>query len=814
MRHPTTLAIYRCIFEFVFVQQYIWVPFINNNVFYQSNTLSNNSCAASTTSAVLAFISQFSLLGGELWFFVISWDLRLAYTNPFSSYKQNRRYYTILVLSIALISSFALIFWGPTQYGVATEGYTIFWSILLAFEFISYIFNTEKIAKILSTGVAYGFSFRGVWSLAIILYTNRSELSWDTMSPFRSKHQRKLVEKVVNEGLLLKPHLNSALRSEVLYFTTQGIMYAARECDRHNVEKMSSNEDSNQFGISELSNNEGTRDFSFIERLSHVIKIDNTSKKVVSMPFFQDEATTRETFSNIAKITELQQQQITKDKSHDFELEAESLGLLDSLDDNEEFTKDNNVIESKDPNLSNGNYYNNDLESNIDSNKNQSKDGLDNHDSINDSSNSNITIENNKDKPEIISTNTIKSAKHLTLTKEVLNDFKKKSIKNPLELSNRGSTSNSITESVETTKWRDTMDIEFQFSNGTPDRKQKSTSFDSNISTWQRIRGKRGNNQSIDSNDNRSSTSSSSAHSNKSLSKVVVTALSRAKEIYFIVMGNVFPTTTLSERYDLKGSWVNRHRIAIKHKINKNGKQKRMKDIENSAPLLFDNDVRQKIVLLPTVANSLAEQIRRDVTFLRDQGLMDYSLLVGVKRQRFEVIKESNSGASNSSFMTSITNSLELENPFQRKKDGGISASIVEGPGTFYFGIIDVLQEWNYSKKLERYFKLFILRLEGDGLSAIAPDLYAARFYEGAVLDFLEGIENNTNHFVSNRRKPYRRSYVITSPLHNSDLERDTNTTTISKIDINYSVSKPSMNSMNVEVDVQRNTVRLLHNEL
>jgi hypothetical protein len=31
------------------------------------------------------------------------------------------------------------------------------------------------------------------------------------------------------EGLLLQPHLNTALRAEVLYFTTRGIMFAAKE---------------------------------------------------------------------------------------------------------------------------------------------------------------------------------------------------------------------------------------------------------------------------------------------------------------------------------------------------------------------------------------------------------------------------------------------------------------------------------------------------------------------------------------------------------------------------------------------------------
>lgn len=34
------------------------------------------------------------------------------------------------------------------------------------------------------------------------------------------------------------------------------------------------------------------------------------------------------------------------------------------------------------------------------------------------------------------------------------------------------------------------------------------------------------------------------------------------QNIYFVVMENVFPATALSERYDLKGSWVKRHRLA------------------------------------------------------------------------------------------------------------------------------------------------------------------------------------------------------------------------------------------------------------
>lgn len=88
--------------------------------------------------------------------------------------------------------------------------------------------------------------------------------------------------------------------------------------------------------------------------------------------------------------------------------------------------------------------------------------------------------------------------------------------------------------------------------------------------------------------------------------------------------------------------------------------------------------------------------------FSLGQGLMDYSLLVGVKRQRFEVIKEP------LVLRTSSKHSMIKSNPFQKQDDGGIAAAIVEGPGMFYFGIIDILQEWNLKKKVERFLKVVL----------------------------------------------------------------------------------------------------------
>lgn len=72
----------------------------------------------------------------------------------------------------------------------------------------------------------------------------------------------------------------------------------------------------------------------------------------------------------------------------------------------------------------------------------------------------------------------------------------------------------------------------------------------------------------------------------------------------------------------------------------------------------------------------------------------------------------------------------------------GIRAVVVEGPGTYYLGIIDVLQQWDWKKRIERFFKTTVRFKDGDGLSAIDPERYATRFWQRAVLDTFEGLDS------------------------------------------------------------------------
>ena len=82
----------------------------------------------------------------------------------------------------------------------------------------------------MGSGAAYCFAFRGVWALIMILGPNWADLTWnDLLFTHNPSTYHKDVEATVHEKLLMKPHLNSALRAEILYFTTQGIMFATKQ---------------------------------------------------------------------------------------------------------------------------------------------------------------------------------------------------------------------------------------------------------------------------------------------------------------------------------------------------------------------------------------------------------------------------------------------------------------------------------------------------------------------------------------------------------------------------------------------------------
>ena len=284
-----------------YFQQYLWLPEMKQNYLYNDDAQqAPYYCSASENAGRWAFISQFCMIGVQMCFLVISVDLRLAYTNPFSSFKYNKAYYAFWVIGFSLLTSVFLMIMGPRVYGYDQHGviwiqdtraalsmnwpkfilyylivtciycyslwanfqfyrsnekglsvtlsnrlsimnrskrfvlgHIFFDTLILVLEFLSFLGNSSN--SVLFSLPSYLSALRGVLGLTVILYSNAEDCTWQSMSPFyfissSVPADKNMVERVALEGLLQQPHLNSALRAEILYFSTQGIMYAAREC--------------------------------------------------------------------------------------------------------------------------------------------------------------------------------------------------------------------------------------------------------------------------------------------------------------------------------------------------------------------------------------------------------------------------------------------------------------------------------------------------------------------------------------------------------------------------------------------------------
>lgn len=134
-------------------------------------------------------------------------------------------------------------------------GYVLYGSILMLLDFGQNLDDSGS--PVLATLSAHLNALEGVYNVTLICLINWADMSWGTMSPIpffcnssgTTAGDSKLDNVVVNvalEKLLLQPHMNTALRAEILYFTTQGIIFAAQECEaevRRLAEKEKSDND-------------------------------------------------------------------------------------------------------------------------------------------------------------------------------------------------------------------------------------------------------------------------------------------------------------------------------------------------------------------------------------------------------------------------------------------------------------------------------------------------------------------------------------------------------------------------------------------
>lgn len=302
--------------------------------------------------------------------------------------------------------------------------------------------------------------------------------------------------------------------------------------------------------------------------------------------------------------------------------------------------------------------------------------------------------------------------------------------------------------------------------------------------------------------------------------------------IYFLVMVNVLPPKGwVHEMYDLKGSTVRRSAKPEKdgtRAVCKYCNQTYVVGLAGQKPctyyrehepvqLLMDNDLRFRLIVKPQQANTLKAQVAKDANWLRSMNIMDYSLLVGVRRKRYPLqtvtpviqfcyedaedddeLKGSRtvskalcdyveqrrrrseagrtdmvvspapgceldvsssqrnpdtttptSGANNAdedgetkSDAVLPTPSASSEQEHSYANQDGLSAYVIEGPSTFYLGIIDIFQNWNLAKKVEHCAKR-TFQCTGMGISAVDPELYCDRFVKFCCEKVIESLDGH-----------------------------------------------------------------------
>ena len=160
------------------------------------------------------------------------------------------------------------------------------------------------------------------------------------------------------------------------------------------------------------------------------------------------------------------------------------------------------------------------------------------------------------------------------------------------------------------------------------------------------------------------------------------------------------------EVFDLKGSWVSRSTLQDGDpsgggsSANPHGKRH-----SKRTHTMKDNDLREKLYFNDAQRERFQQHLTKDAAFLQGEGIMDYSLLLGIEKGLSEM--ECQVGVDENPLVMSASNSFTAQR--------------------YYVGIIDILQKWDRSKRTERYLKA-LAGQDLDGVSACAPEVYEERF--------------------------------------------------------------------------------------
>ncbi|XP_023731602.1 phosphatidylinositol 4-phosphate 5-kinase 6 [Lactuca sativa] len=212
------------------------------------------------------------------------------------------------------------------------------------------------------------------------------------------------------------------------------------------------------------------------------------------------------------------------------------------------------------------------------------------------------------------------------------------------------------------------------------------------------------------------------------------------RKVRFIIMGNLFCTNhTIHRRFDLKGSSLGRLTDKPESEI-------------EATTILKDLDLKYFFRLPKTWNEEFRRQIEKDSDFLEQERIMDYSLLVGLHFREPSHLTPVGDGTVEDSYSAADMDKL-LSDPSGHQLGIGMQARIEkmertieteligEATGECYdvvmfFGIIDILQDYDITKKLEHAYKS--MHYDPTSISAVDPRQYAKRFHDFILTIFKE----------------------------------------------------------------------------
>nr|XP_009393561.1 PREDICTED: phosphatidylinositol 4-phosphate 5-kinase 1-like [Musa acuminata subsp. malaccensis] len=228
-------------------------------------------------------------------------------------------------------------------------------------------------------------------------------------------------------------------------------------------------------------------------------------------------------------------------------------------------------------------------------------------------------------------------------------------------------------------------------------------------------------------------------------------------KVRFIVMGNLFCSKYhIHRRFDLKGSSHGRTTDKVEEEI-------------DEMTTLKDLDLNYVFRLQKSWYLELLEQIKRDCEFLEAVGIMDYSLLLGLHfhydvsaswtglspcsaspkyRRAWSDLRFSKSTRQDRDLTVDGRKPLirlGLNMPARAEHTARSESDALLASGTqsdkihdviLYFGIIDILQDYDVTKKLEHAYKS--LKVDSNSISAVDPKLYSRRFQDFIRRIFME----------------------------------------------------------------------------